>query len=145
MSRNYPDTSNCLSALMLFGAAFGGRNDCCFVRADGVPEVTVVDTDRPAMIRMRDEGLYPFDWRYVDQDAFYFTSASIQRGRTYDLVSLDPFTGAAMEACHDLGWHHFARIANKMIVMGAEPERIPPPTVEVIPRSDIAVWWVIRL
>lgn len=82
------------TALALFCAAYLGHNDAIhFARNDMT--ATCVDIDGPKLVRMAE--LYPADWRWYREDAWTFAERAAENGRTWDVVSVDTFTGTATE------------------------------------------------
>jgi hypothetical protein len=78
--------AGCESALVLFAAAWLGRQDAVYM-ADAGLVATCVDRDETRLLEMR--SFYPNDWRFVCADVFEFAE---QTGDQWDVVSLDPFT-----------------------------------------------------
>lgn len=85
------------SGLILFAAAFLGRNDAVHFAEAGVPNVTLVDVDEERLAEMR--ALYRDDsWRWLGGfDAWEVARAAREEGVKYDVVSVDTFTGDAEE------------------------------------------------
>ncbi len=133
----------CESALVLFAAAFYGRQDAVWM-ADAGLTATCVDTDSGRLEEMR--GMYPDGWEYVTGDAFEF--AANAAGREWDVVSLDPFTNLIQE-CADLlpVWCHLARRAVVLGTMGYTSFVSPAGwrVVEEVPRSSFngGVFWTV--
>lgn len=93
-ARPYPADmlEHCETGLLLFAAAFLGANDAIhFARKQLV--CTCVDTNSERLARM--EALYPSDWLFEAQDAWEFARDAADRGKTWDAVSVDTFTGTA--------------------------------------------------
>lgn len=79
--------AGCETALMLFCAAFGGRQDCIWVADAGIAG-TGVDLDGERLAAMAD--LYPDTWTFAEADVWNYAARRYAEGATYDLVSLDP-------------------------------------------------------
>lgn len=93
-ARPYPADmlDGCRTGLLLFAAAFLGVNDGIhFARKQLV--CTCVDTNEERLSRM--EALYPPEWLFEAEDAWEFARAAQERGKTWDAVSVDTFTGNA--------------------------------------------------
>lgn len=93
-ARPYPADmlEDCQTGLLLFAAAFLGVNDAIhYARKQMV--CTCVDTNPERLGRM--EALYPSEWSFVAQDAWEFARAAAERGKTWDALSVDTFTGTA--------------------------------------------------
>src|SRR5690242_14568719 len=101
----------CTSALVLFAAAFGGRQDAAHIRDAGLT-ATCVDTDPVALAGMERD--YPADWTFVVGDAL--DDQRYDDG-SFDLVSVDPFTGTAMDRSAER-IAEWCRIARRAVVLG---------------------------
>lgn len=134
------------TALSLFAAAFLGVNDAIhFARNDMT--ATCVDIDEQRLDEMAD--LYPFDWDFVVSDAWQFAEQAADEGRTWDVVSVDTYTGLATDRSLqtlDL----WASLADRIVavtlprkhmndVFGVEGFRMG-----VFPRSPLASWLVMN-
>lgn len=125
------------SALMLFGCAFGGDNDCRYVRAAGLLDVTVVDYDPEAIAKMKVG--YPPEWSFVCQDVYDF----VPRDGGYDVVVADPWGGDDMDKVHDTIIPRLVSISNKMLVVGSyTPSPVPAWATQVV-RNPNYCWWVL--
>ncbi len=131
----------CESALVLFAAAFHGRQDAIWMAEAGI-RAWCVDTDREKLAEM--EALYPDDWEFIVGDAFHVHPAL----DAFDVVSLDPFTNLIQE-CADLlpVWCHLARRAVVLGTMG-DTSFVSPAgwrVVEEVPRSSFngGVFWTV--
>jgi hypothetical protein len=76
----------CSTALVLFAAAFNGRNDAVHVAGAGL-HATCVDVDEDRLAEM--EGIYPAAWEFRVRDAFAFARAWRTGGRRWDVVTVD--------------------------------------------------------
>lgn len=101
----------CETALVIFAAAFGGRQDAAHIRDAGLWAMCV-DCDEDALERMQDD--YPDDWEFICTDAF----EPLHVGQA-DVVTLDPYTGLQMtRTLRQLG--EFAKLARKALIVGHE-------------------------
>jgi hypothetical protein len=82
----------CSSALVLFAAAFQGRNDAIHMLDADIFDVTCVDSDEDALLRM--SKLYPQVWDFRCEDAFKLATEA-DGLLSWDVVSVDTFTGKA--------------------------------------------------
>lgn len=87
----------CESGLILFAAAFLGRNDAIHFAEAGVPFVTLVDVDGLRLEEMADLYRGGDDWRFVEMDAWAFAANAREVGAKWDAVSVDTFTGTATD------------------------------------------------
>ncbi len=115
----------CESALVLFAAAFYGRQDCAAIATAGLT-ATCVDTDAEKLEQMRQA--YPDSWEFFAADAFEFAGSSAS---VWDVVSLDPFTTLFDECADRLPL--WCSLARRAVVLGTGTS-----TVVVAP----AGWWV---
>jgi hypothetical protein len=108
----------CESALMLFCAAFYGRNDCIWVEEAGILEVTCVDLDGEKLETMA--RIYPPSWHFVRGDAFAVETV------LRDLVSVDVFSNQSDRALGML--EHWCGMARKFVTIAAwkEPDEQTP-------------------
>jgi hypothetical protein len=102
----------CESALMLFCAAFYGRNDCVWVQEAELRIVTGVDQDREKLDAMR--AIYPETWRFACADAFEFHTVP------HDLVSVDVFSNQSDRALGML--EHWCGMARRFVTVAAWKE-----------------------
>lgn len=115
-ARVYPADllAGCETGLVLFSAAFLGHNDAIHFAISEL-ETTCVDTDRDRLEQMRE--LYPEHWAFVAADAWTYAQTAAELGSTWDVVSLDPFTGDAMRrVLEDL--ELWTSIANRLVIVG---------------------------
>jgi hypothetical protein len=145
VARPYPAhlLSGCETGLVLFSAAFLGHNDAIhFVRNDVL--TTCVDTDGSRLAEM--SRIYPEGWGFVMADAWEFAGEQAAAGSTWDAVSVDTFTGEAMERSLDSLdlWCGLAR----RVVTVTMPSRMEPFAPEgwrgtFHPRSSDVSWLVL--
>lgn len=132
----------CRSGLILFGAAFLGRNDAIHMLDAGVI-CDVVDIDQVKLDEMAH--LYPADWHFYATDAWWFAEASRVR---YDVVSVDTWTGdLAAESLKSLPL--WCSVARKLVTLTVEPdtEAVLIPAgwkSSVVRRSKKADWLVLE-
>lgn len=95
-ARPYPThlLTDCETGLCLFAAAFLGHNDAIHFAEAGI-KTTCVDVDGDRLEIMAD--LYPEEWHFVCRDAWTFARHHRDKGHTWDVVSVDTFTGDAMD------------------------------------------------
>lgn len=84
----------CKTALMLFCAAFMGRNDCIWVAQTDIV-ATCVDTDGEKLAAMG--AIYPEAWTFTHGDAWQVATRLQKRGETFDLVVCDTWTGDLLD------------------------------------------------
>ena len=141
-------------ALVLYGCAYGGINDCRHVLAACVPDVTVVDIDNESINAMAP--LYPPEWKFVCCDATRYVEAEIlreaweagvvltdagRRGSRFDLIVSGPWGGNDMaEAQRQIPL--MRALARDMVVVGAEMSQPLPSSAEQVTLSDTYCWWV---
>lgn len=115
-------------ALVLFAAAFLGRQDAFWIAEAGLLG-TCVDLDQKKLREM--EELYPAGWNFLYAEVFEFANAT--QG-VWDVVSIDCPSGA---------FHRCARLlplwcglAERLVILGTSPTtRIdPPPGWELVDR-----------
>jgi len=131
------------TGLALFAAAFQGHNDAIhFARAEMT--ATCVDTDIDKLAKMAT--LYPNGWRFVISDAWEFATNAKADGDTWDVVSVDTFTGDATErslTSLDL-WCSLANLAVTATIEPGTPFWEPHGwTPQLFPRSDNVSWLVL--
>jgi hypothetical protein len=95
-ARPYPDhlLVECSTGLALFSAAFLGHNDAIHFALAGM-RGTCVDVDEKRLDAMT--AIYPDDWSFAKADAWSFAERAQGFGERWDAVSVDTFTGDAME------------------------------------------------
>ncbi len=82
------------TALCLFAAAFLGINDSIHMVRNDI-ETTCVDRDGDRLNQMAD--LYPSHWTFDQADAWEFAENAAELGETWDVVSVDSYTGDATD------------------------------------------------
>jgi hypothetical protein len=102
----------CDSALMLFCAAFSGRNDCVWVEEAGITDVLAIDVDARKLDTMRE--IYPASWIFVCTDAF--SAAHVLKAGYADLVCVDAFGGEDAEKALSM-LEDWCRLARKFVVL----------------------------
>lgn len=141
---NFPHhlLAGCHTALVVFCAAFLGRQDAVWV-ADAGLQATCVDADQEKLDQMW--ALYPDGWEFCCDDAYQYAE---QTDRQWDIVTLDPFT-QHMARCADniAAW---CRVARHAVIMGTGLETLvrPPNGWRVTERRrrtshDGGVFWTI--
>lgn len=98
------------TALVLFAAAFHGRQDAIHV-ADAGLAATCVDLDGGRLAEM--EAAYPDGWEYVTGDVFEFAA---QAERQWDVVSIDCPSNLFDECAGLLPL--WCRLARRAVVLG---------------------------
>lgn len=136
----------CESALILFAAAFDGRNDAIHFAEAGVPDVTLVDIDVDRLEQMRD--LYRDDrWRWILGDAWAYADAARSDGRQWDGVSVDTFSGAdEFRSLAELElWTSLARRFVTVTYTGRTAYLVPRGwNTRLLRRSPIASWLILE-
>jgi hypothetical protein len=132
------------TALALFAAAFLGHNDAIhFARKDLI--ATCVDIDVERLHEM--ETLYPSEWMFVDADAWNLADTARELELSWDVVSVDTFTGEATDrslASLDL-WCSLARqMVTATIVNGQEYDVPEGWRAHLHPRSSEVSWLVLQ-
>lgn len=97
-ARPYPREllDGCESGLVLFAAAFLGHNDAIHFAEAGIPNVTLVDVDGERLDEMAE--LYrDKSWTWLTADAWDVALNARRLGTKFDAVSVDTFTGPALE------------------------------------------------
>ena len=146
--RPYPAEllAGCESGLCLFAAAFLGHNDVIHFAEAGIPDVTLVDVDGERLREMNE--LYRDKrWQFIEADAFGFARASRILGTKWDAVSVDTFTGSALErSLGDL--EQWTSIARRFVTVTATRDasyRVPRGWRSSIHwRSTDAYWLVLE-
>ena len=89
--RNYPHVFPRIeNAIIFFCAAFYGEQDAIYFYDYNLKDVTLVDTDAEKMRWM--VHIYPKEWKFITGDAFSYAGRLLREGKTFDVVSADPFT-----------------------------------------------------
>lgn len=146
--RPYPAEllEGCESGLCLFAAAFLGHNDAIHFAEAGVPDVTLVDVDGERLREMNE--LYRDKrWTFAESDAFAFARFARQLGSKWDAVSVDTFTGSALErSLGDL--EQWTSIARRFVTVTATRDasyRLPRGwRSRIVWRSSAAYWLVLE-
>jgi hypothetical protein len=132
----------CESALVLFAAAWHGKQDAIHV-ADAGLSATCVDTDAVRLGEMAEA--YPADWEFVTADVFEYAARA---DRQWDVVSIDCPTNL-FDMCAALVplW---CLLARRAVVIGSGPNTetvtpegwLRPPCLK---RSNFAggVYWIV--
>lgn len=100
----------CESALVLFAAAWHGKQDAVWMAEAGLA-ATCVDVDAAKLDEMA--GAYPDGWEYVVSDVFEYV---LRTERKWDVVSIDCPTNL-FERCAEL-LPLWCRVARKAVVLG---------------------------
>lgn len=100
----------CETALVLFAAAFGGRQDAYWMAEAGLT-ATCVDIDGDKLREMAEN--YPAGWEFVNADAYEFVAATDRR---WDVVSADPWTNQFAQAAEALP--AMCRAASRAVILG---------------------------
>lgn len=146
--RPYPADllAGCKSGLVLFAAAFLGHNDAIHFAEAGVPDVTLVDVDGPRLDEMQELYRDP-SWNFREDDAFEFARVARAAGLRWDAVSVDPFSGAALErTLVDLSqWTALASRLVAVTLTRGEVYVVPRGwrRLRVVERSSSAYWLVL--
>lgn len=95
-ARPYPADrlEGCETGLVLFAAAFLGHNDAIHFAEAGL-QTTCVDIDGERLEEMA--VIYPLTWDFLCDDAWEFAVSARDSGWQWDAVSVDTFTGSAMD------------------------------------------------
>ena len=104
------------TALCLFAAAFGGKQDAAWLEEAGL-RTTCVDTDEARLREMRD--VYPDAWEFVHGDALEVISRYAEEGMRFDVVTADPFTGTTMEATAE-AIRELCAVARELVIVGVD-------------------------
>lgn len=132
------------TALVLFAAAWHGRQDAYWVEREGLIG-SCVDIDRDRLKEMR--AIYPEAWTFYEGDAFEFAEQAWGKVE-WDVVSLDPNTNLFDRCADNLGL--WCSLARHVVVLGAgEYTVVDPPDEWKIThrrkRSDFhgGVYWIV--
>ena len=104
----------CETALVLFSAAFWGRQDAWHLAESGL-EGTCVDLDWRKLREMAE--VYPPDWQFVTADVFDYAH---QHEGGWDVVSADPFTNQMDETAAMIDV--LCSLADRLVVLGTGRE-----------------------
>lgn len=132
----------CESALVLFAAAFHGRQDAYWIHQAGM-HATCVDTDARKLGEM--VLAYPKGWEYVVGDAFEYAKLTKRR---YDVVTVDCPTNL-FQTCANL-LPTWCEIARELVILGTGADTtVEPPehwhVADMRPRSTFrgGVFWTV--
>lgn len=128
------------TGLLLFGAAFNGENDGAHLLHAGLT-CEVVDTDPQRLAVMKAE--YPAGWTFTQADAFEFAAQAQEEGRTWDVVSVDPFSSEEQRSLDAI--EAWASLATRLVVVGAQRATIAargPSGWHEVKRNDRWSWLV---
>ncbi len=132
------------TALALFSAGFHGWNDVIHMARKGM-DVDCVDVDGIRLEQM--EAVYPEEWRFHWNDAWMFAEDAADEGKTWDVVSADPFMGDCAEKAWKSIWL-WSSLATKLVTLTVDPEITVPTPIgwasSLFPRSRRASWMVLR-
>lgn len=103
----------CNTALVIFCAAFGGRQDAEHIAEAGLT-ATCVDIDGEKMEVLA--RTYPQHWDFETVDAYAFAEFATLKGRQWDVVTLDPFT-PDFDRCAD-NVATWCRLARRAVIVG---------------------------
>lgn len=130
------------TALGLFAAGFWGWNDCVWFAQHGL-QTTCVDVDKDKLFEMSQ--VYPDGWEFRVEDAWEFAERATHDGRTWDVVSVDPFMGDAAEKAADT-LYLWTSLADRLVTLTASPHtRLNTPDgwrTSFFPRSSTVAWLV---
>jgi hypothetical protein len=132
------------TALCLFSAGFLGWNDVIhMVRND--MRVTCVDVDKDKLFEMA--SIYPAGLELWVEDAWHFATDAAASGRTWDVVSVDPYMGDASDKAWETR-HLWPLLADKIVTLtvAADRELFAPPgwSSYMFPRNDEVSWMVLH-
>ena len=118
-ARPYPThlLEGCETGLVLFAAAFLGHNDAIHFAEAGMRGVCV-DIDRERLDEMRE--LYPSEWMFLPFDAFKLAAELAQEEASWDVVSVDTFTGDIMRRSLD-SLELWCLLANRLVTVTYTP------------------------
>ena len=137
----------CETALCLFSAEWLGMQDAYWIAKHGMTG-TCVDLQADKLAQMRE--LYPEGWEFIEADAYEFAQESLEEGREWDALTLDPWTGQ-FEKCADL-LPTWTALARNTVVLGHGNYRLTRPEApegwtmtQAILRSDFkgGVYWLV--
>jgi hypothetical protein len=117
-ARPYPAASleGCETGLVLFAAAYMGHNDAIHFAEAGIPTVCV-DTDGERLEYMQQLYAKCPGWSFVEMDAWIYARGCGALETTFDVVSLDPFSGDCMQhVLEDV--ELWASLANRVLILG---------------------------
>ena len=128
------------SALVLFAAAFNGKQDACWIEEAGLT-ATCLDVSEDAIAKMKP--LYPPDWEFVVGNAYEFSSH-----RWWDIVTVDCPSGQFDRAATQIG--RWCDLARYVVMLGTGTDTVVGApedwsVTEVVRRSsyDGGVYWTV--
>lgn len=104
--------AGCKDALVLFAAAFHGKQDAVWI-ADAGLTATCVDVDQFKLMQMEDA--YPDDWEFVCADVFEYAARTDHQ---WDVVSIDCPSNLFVRCAEILPL--WCLLARKAVVLGCE-------------------------
>lgn len=132
------------TALALFSAGFHGWNDVIHMARKQMA-ITCVDTDADKLWEMAT--IYPDPVEYVVSDAWQFAKDARDAGRTWDVVSVDPFLGTASYRAREslADWCSLANVLVTFTVALDSPMWAPAGwSADLFPRNERVGWMVLR-
>ena len=93
------------------------------------------------------QAIYPSDWTFRAEDAWWFAKSKASAGVLYDVVSVDPLMGDAAErAWHDLYlWCTLARSLVTLTVASDTHLNVPEGwSASFFPRNESVAWMVMQ-
>lgn len=133
----------CETGLCLFAAAFLGHNDAIHFAEAGMHGYCV-DIDGVRLAEMAT--LYPGSWQWAVDDAWLFAADAKRLKQSWDVVSVDTFTGAATErsmASLDLWCSIADRMVTATVTEGASFHIPSEWNATHYPRSSDVYWLVL--
>jgi hypothetical protein len=132
------------TALCLFSAGFLGWNDVIhMVRSE--MRVTCVDVDKDKLFEMAT--IYPAGLELHVEDAWEFANEAATAGRTWDVVSVDPYMGNAAEKAWETR-SIWTLLADNIVTLtvAADRELFAPPgwSSYMFPRNEKVSWMVMQ-
>ena len=137
----------CADALCLFSAEWHGRQDVYWLAKYGLA-TTCVDLNGAKLQQMAD--VYPNRFDFTVCDVFEFAEYAVEDGQSWDVVTLDPWTGQFEKCAAMIGT--WTALARRVVVLGHGNYRLPEPVApdgwqlaEKIRRSDFkgGVNWLV--
>lgn len=132
----------CEDALVLFAAAWHGKQDAVWIAEAGLT-ATCVDLDVDRLTEMAEA--YPPDWQFVDMDVFDYANRA---ERLWDVVSIDAPTNLFDRSAELLPL--WCLLARKAVVVGCGKQTVfVTPTgwerTDVVHRSNFqgGVYWAV--
>jgi hypothetical protein len=144
---NQDTFAECETALCLFSAEWHGMQDVYWLARQGIA-THCVDLNGTKLQQMAD--VYPNEFSFTVCDVFEFADYALDDGQSWDVVTLDPWTGL-FERCANMLWV-WTSLARKVVVLGHGNYRLPEPEApdgwrleQKIKRSDFkgGVYWLV--